>query len=395
MATAESMTTTTAVEYEPRSISSLGELQPGDHILVKERPSPQQQKRFLGGLSKFIRQSSSSQKLENSGSGTAEGTSYHMLVVKVINAEQIQVIRMTHDGVKEGAKLVNAGDVTVLHYECEFKGERAIENARNRHGDEYDPDINNDEHFVTQARTGTPFSNSCGDESSGASEVKISYTPRPISCLHNLNPGDHIRVRGSGLMLKSRFFLHSASTSRSSGKKWAAYTHHMLVVKVMDSKRIQIIHKADEGVVEETVTFEPKQITVLDYECKYPGSKAIERARDHHSEKYGLLKSNCEHFVTEARTGSKSCDQFRLLGQGGAIGVGVGAPLGVAVGVGAGATVGAGVGGMILPVVGALPGAVAGAVVGGIFGVVGAGIVGAAGGGVAGLKLANQTAKRN
>ena len=75
----------------------------------------------------------------------------------------------------------------------------------------------------------------------------------------------------------------------------------MLVVKAINSSRVTIIHKTEDGVFEETNEYEPKDITVLDYESQYNGEEAIARAREIHGEPYNVLTSNCEHFVTDLR----------------------------------------------------------------------------------------------
>ena len=106
-----------------------------------------------------------------------------------------------------------------------------------------------------------------------------------------LKPGDHIRLAicSSGIPL---------------------YYHHMLVVKVVDESQIQVIHKVSK-VVEEVLTLKPEDITVLDYDCAYTGQEAIDRARQHIGEDFNLLWSNCEHFVTEMRTGTAQSIQVQ------------------------------------------------------------------------------------
>lgn len=306
-----------------------------------------------------------------------------MLVVRVLNPEKVLVIHKTVDGVKKEVKSFDAKDVTVVEYECEFSGEEAIENAEKCHGDEYDRVNSNDEHFVTKAKTGVEFSFA----KNGIVEGRVNYSPRKIKCVHELSPGDHIRVKGS-MQLR-----HMIGSSRASNdvKKSAAYTHHMMVVKVLESNQIMVIHKTEDGVVEEAISRRPKEITVLDYESKYNGEEAIARARELYGEEYNVLTSNCEHFVTEARTGRKSCGQLQKAFMGGVIGGGVAVPVGGAGGAIGGAIAGAIVGEVFFPPFGALPGAVAGGLVGGVAGGLGAGGVGVAGGGFGGLKLANKT----
>ena len=114
-----------------------------------------------------------------------------------------------------------------------------------------------------------------------------SSSPRTISSLYRLNPGDHILVEGN---------FCSAGT--------ALFHHHMLVVEVVNESQVQVIHKVFK-VVEEVLSLKPEDITVLDYDCHYTGQRAVRRARRRIGEvEYSMLWSNCEHFVTEVRTGT-------------------------------------------------------------------------------------------
>ena len=149
----------------------------------------------------------------------------------------------------------------------------------------------------------------------GCSREYLSCTSREISSLWDLEPGDHIRVRGE---------LGEFLDTYSSDLK--VYTHHMLVVAVKDSSHVRVIHKTLYGVEEETREYKPSDITVLDYECPYTGDKAIQRARELKMQSYNLVSSNCEHFVTEVRTGEKLSSQVRT-----AVKVAVGAAIGVGV----------------------------------------------------------------
>ena len=361
--------------YKYRGITSLSELQPGDHIIVPEKAT-QPKKRLFSSSNIFGK---SYFKRKPAVSPDQSPAVHHMLVVKVLNPEKVLVIHKTVDGVKKEAKSLDASEVTVVEYECEFSGEEAIENAEKRHGDEYDRDNSNDEQFVTMAKTGVKFSFT----NRGIVEGRVNYSPRKIKCVDELSPGDHIRVNG-GMRLRLR------SRSSNDTKKWAAFSHHMMVVKVLKSNQIMVIHKTEDGVVEEAISRRPKDITVLDYESKYNGEEAIARARDLYGEEYSVLTSNCEHFVMEARTGRKLCGQLQKAFMGGVIGGGVGVPVGGAGGGIAGAITGAIVGQMFFPLFGALPGAVAGGLVGGVAGGLGGGGVGVAGGGFGGLRLANR-----
>ena len=126
-----------------------------------------------------------------------------------------------------------------------------------------------------------------------ASNYSISCTAKTIGSLYELQPGDHIRVKGDLC---------------SSGME--LYTHHMLVVDVLSDSRIIVIHKLRE-VVEEVKWFRPEEITVLDYNCWFTGQAAIMRARACIGEDHNLLLSNCEHFVTEVKTGVAQSVQVR------------------------------------------------------------------------------------
>ena len=141
-------------------------------------------------------------------------------------------------------------------------------------------------------------------------ETYLSCTVKRIESLWELKPGDHIRVRGE------------------LGETYSAdlriYTHHMLVVKVLSESRIQVVHKTENrGVVVETVRYKPEKIDVLVYECPYDGDKAIERARERMDQDYSLLRGNCEHFVTEVKTGRKKSIQVQTAVVGAAVGLGI------------------------------------------------------------------------
>ena len=143
----------------------------------------------------------------------------------------------------------------------------------------------------------------------------LSCTARDISSLWELETGDHIRVRG-----ELGEFIDTFS------KDLKVYTHHMLVVRVVSDSEIVVIHKTQDGVLEEERSYRPDEITVLDYDSPYTGEKAIQRARERMDQSYNLVFSNCEHFVTEVRTGEKLSIQVRTgvaVAVGAAVGVGV------------------------------------------------------------------------
>ena len=216
--------------------------------------------------------------------------------------------------------------------------------------------------------------------------------PRSIASLKELKPGDHIQVPTSSTCSSSSSSSISGSSSgsrRDMPEKCDGthVTHHLLVVKVIDEKYIRVIHKVTpQGVVEENKYYLPKHITVLEYESEFTGQAAIERAREMTGEYYDILTNNCEHFVTEVRTGVKQCPQVEGAVRGGV----AGARSGAAVGATTGALVGAGVG-SIVPGAGTAVGAGVGAIVGGtVMGVKG-GTVGAK----SGTKSANVQMKQN
>jgi uncharacterized membrane protein len=153
---------------------------------------------------------------------------------------------------------------------------------------------------------------------------------------------------------------------------------------VINENKIHVIHKTTPGgVVEDEKCYLPEDVTVLDYKCPYSGEAAIARARGKKGERYGLITSNCEHFVTEARTGVGQSRQVQRGVAGGVVGVGVGATAGATTG----ALVGAGVGSFI-PVVGTVLGGGAGAIIGLVSGGVVSGVVG----GTAAVKSGYMTA---
>ena len=167
--------------------------------------------------------------------------------------------------------------------------------------------------------------------------------------------GDHIRVWSGGL-----------------------YYHHMLVVKVIDAKKLKVIHRtgyqnqdyfnslaAESGVAsaslssfsvslsdgiaakikEESVPLDPKEqiVELLEYVepnvVKYNGKKAIMRARERVGQdtSFSVFFKNCESFVNWAITGQEVTNQgeLGLLAGGAAVGIGLvtlGAPLMVGAG---------------------------------------------------------------
>ena len=119
-----------------------------------------------------------------------------------------------------------------------------------------------------------------------------SATAKSITSLNDLQCGDHIKV------------------------KRILYSHHMIVVTVVSETSLIVIHKR-KAVVEEEVVAIPSKLTLLVYDSPYSREEIIQRARQRIGQDYHLLYANCEHFVTEVRTGSAVSLQIetaRLLG---------------------------------------------------------------------------------
>ena len=185
-------------------------------------------------------------------------------------------------------------------------------------------------------------------------------TTRRITSLAELRPGDHIQVPATDPTYSIMFSTNYGSSSTSGcdvpEKCNSKLTiHHLLVVKVIDETYIRVIHKVTSGgILEQNKFYLPKDITVLEYDCPYTGEAAIERAREKVREGFTIFTSNCEHFITEVRTGIKQ-------------GVAVDAGGRAIVGATAGAAIGAGIG-LLIPVLGIMCGAGIGAVIGGVSG---------------------------
>lgn len=331
--------------YVRRSVGSLLDLNPGDHIQVDNTP----RRGWLPSWANFTFGTTSS----NAATARVVNNGHHMLVVRPINDRSVHVIHMTEAGVKEEDISLHAKNVTVLEYECTHTGEDAVENARGCFESAYDPLYSNDEQFVTDAKgVEEPISAATEETSSSQQTTESSENGlREIQSLFDLAPGDHIREETN-----------------------TTYKHHLLVVRVIDVNRVRVIHKLDTGVVEEIKSYRPTQIRVLTYDSPYSEEEIIQRARELPRTPYHVRTSNCEHFVMEARTGERSSAQA----QRGVRRAVVGGVTGIVAGVATGAVAGG--------VVGFIPGAV----VGGILGAVGGGAAGVAGGAAVGVSSANR-----
>ena len=131
------------------------------------------------------------------------------------------------------------------------------------------------------------------EKKASSGSTYLECTTRTISSLQELKPGDHIAAMETYM------------------KGFITYKHHLLVVEVVNDKIVAIHKKLDVSVVEGTVDYGADEITVLDYDCPFTGQEAIARARERMNQGYSLLTSNCEHFVTEARTGQEQSIQVR------------------------------------------------------------------------------------
>ena len=115
-------------------------------------------------------------------------------------------------------------------------------------------------------------------------------TAKSITSLYDLGPGDHIKTNG------------------------ILYDHHMIVIS---EDRIRVLHKRkdQEAVVEEEVSYRPKDLTLLVYDCPFSGVEIVRRAHEKMGENYNLVLANCEHFVTEVRTGRAVSLQVETVGE--------------------------------------------------------------------------------
>ena len=241
----------------------------------------------------------------------------------------------------------------------------------------------------------------------------FEITPKAVKSLNELEPGDHIRVPSSKEKGRSSSGFTSSSTSSGSysSQPYSAsgsssssarpelcngkvYTHHLLVVEPIDHMQVQVIHKVNDemiNILEETKCYRPKDVTVLEYYSSYTGQEAIKRAQRIMREgtEYRLVSNNCEHFVTEVRTGEKQSAQIEGAVVGAVGGGVVGTAAGVGGGAGVGALIGAGIG-SIVPVAGTAIGAFVGGLIGGATGGAIGGGGGSLAGGVLGVKITNK-----
>ena len=154
-------------------------------------------------------------------------------------------------------------------------------------------------------------------------------TEKRISSLYDLKPGDHIKTM---------------CQSHHKKKQFSNIYHHLLVIEVISEKELHVIHNDGTRVVEQTQTFSPNDIIVLDYPCDYSAQQAIERAKSQVGKEWKMLTDNCEHLVTWAKTGKGKSTQVSKSTGVGAAGAAVGGTLGYIV-PGAGTVIGGVIGG--------------------------------------------------
>ena len=253
-------------------MSSLLDLKSGDHIQVENTAQDP-------GWAKWA-VSKTRDYLFDQTTNTVE-PGHHMMVVRPVNNDRVRVIYLDKKGVKEEDVTLNAGNVIVLAYESPVNGDGAVENARESFDSAYDPLYSTDEHFVLNAR-----GVSCETKAAIAPDTASESTPREVRALNELQMGDHIREESNS-------------------------TCHLLVVKVIDKSRLQVIHKVPTGVVEEIKSYQPSEIKVFHYKYYYSKTIIVRRAREMPCEAYHTRKSNAEQFVIEARTGEKSVAQAK------------------------------------------------------------------------------------
>ena len=111
-----------------RRISSLYDLNPGDHIQT------------------LCELQAKKKNLKN--------VFHHLLVVKVISDKQLLVIHNDGIVVVEETKVFSPKDIIVLEYPCAYTAQQAIERARSQCGKEWKLLTDNCEHLVTWAKNG-------------------------------------------------------------------------------------------------------------------------------------------------------------------------------------------------------------------------------------------------
>ena len=111
-----------------KSIKTLDELKPGDHVKY-ECLLVQKKRKFFSAM-------------------------HHALVVSVENDVQLTIIHNNGIEILEELVTVEASDILLVLYDCLYPGEEAIERARNKIGGKYKFLTDNCEHLVTWARSG-------------------------------------------------------------------------------------------------------------------------------------------------------------------------------------------------------------------------------------------------
>ena len=156
----ESVNESGQISTTKKTITALSKLKPGDHIVAVLRETQQRQNWSQWLLSWFSStstslsqsRSASSSSSRSRGASCSSHTSssragQHMLVVRVIDENRVCVLRMTSNGIREEAVMLDARDVHVMDYECRYTAEEAIQHARDDEGKDSD-----DEMFVMRAK---------------------------------------------------------------------------------------------------------------------------------------------------------------------------------------------------------------------------------------------------
>lgn len=112
-----------------RQVSSLFELNPGDHIETLCQLSQEKKK----GLN----------------------VHHHLLVISVVSKEQLRVIHNDGTVVVEETLKMSPGQIVAVHdYPCNYTADQAIQRARSQTGRGWNLLTDNCEHFVRWAKTG-------------------------------------------------------------------------------------------------------------------------------------------------------------------------------------------------------------------------------------------------
>ena len=148
------------------------------------------------------------------------------------------------------------------------------------------------------------------------------YNNNFYSCKHSI--GDHISVPGEKCNCNNKVYL---------------YRHHMIVVKVLGSKKLRVIHfSSSDGSRAKAVIHLQEDYKLIPRSCviyridhdprdSYCGEEAIERAMSKIGEdRYHFLFNNCECFCTWVKVNknrSSQAEKGMAVAGAGAVAVGV------------------------------------------------------------------------